>query len=96
MRVFLKNVIIAALERGVASGYHQTIALPKTKRANSEIVVATILTSVWKSLDGIIDFSDDEEGGGAAKPSRPAGFSVGAVSSTTLNPDDDDDDDDEE
>ena len=92
MRVFLKNVIIAALERGVASGYHQVITLPKTKRANSEIVVATILTSVWKSLDGIIDFSDDEEeGGGAAKPSRPAGFSVGAVSSTTLNPDDDDD-----
>lgn len=91
MRVFLKNVVIAALERGVASGYHQVITLPKTKRANSEIVVATILTSVWKSLDGIIDFSDDEEeGGGAAKPSRPAGFSVGAVSSTTLNTDPDD------
>ena len=90
MRVFLKNVVIAALERGVASGYYQVITLPKTKRANSEIVVATILTSVWKSLDGIIDFSDDDEGGGAAKPSRPAGFSVGAVSSTALIPDDDD------
>ena len=91
MRVFLKNVVNAALERGVVTGYHQVTKLPKTKRANSEVVVATILTSVWKSLDGIIDFSDDEEGGGAAKPSRPAGFSVGAVSSTTLNPDDDDD-----
>lgn len=87
MRVFLKNVVIAALERGVASGYHQVIKLPKTKRANSEIVVATILTSVWKSLDGIIDFSDDDDEDGAAKPSRPAGFSVGAVSSTTLTPD---------
>ncbi len=85
MRVFLKNIVTIALEQGVVSGLHQVTKLPKTKRTNPDIVAATILTSVWKSLDNIVDFKEeDEDDDDAVKRSAPMGFSVAGVSTTTL------------
>ena len=83
MRVFLKNIVTIALEQGVVSGLHQVTKLPKTKRTNPDIVAATILTSVWKSLDNIVDFKEEDEDD-AVRRSAPMGFSVAGVSTTTL------------
>ncbi len=93
MQIFLKNVVAAALERGIVAGYHQVTTLPKTKRANPEVVVDILLKSVWKSLDGIIDFRDGDELE-SAKSERTVGFgSTDVVSSTTLSSEKENDDD---
>lgn len=76
MRVHLKNVVHSAMERGVVVGYHRITKLPKTKRNNSDVVVDTMLQSIWESLDGIIDFTDDDDEKSPDKHNHAIGFST--------------------
>lgn len=95
MRVLLKGVVGAAVERGVAAGYHRVTKLSRVKRANTDMVVDTILTSIWKSLDGIIDFSDDTEEEKEKPSRRRMGFSqTDAVSTDTPGTDDEEEEED--
>lgn len=97
MRVHLKNVVHAAVERGVVIGYHRLQKLPKTKRTDSDIMVDTLLKSIWECLDGIIDFTDEDESSpDEKKDNRTIGFAADAVSDTETPTTDDDEEDDEE
>lgn len=93
MRLHLKNVVHSAVERGVAVGCHRLSKLSKVKRANNDIMVDTILHSIWESLDGIIDFTDDSEGMSEESLSeRAIGFSTDAVSDTVIHGKEDEED----
>jgi len=97
MRVHLRNVVRSAIERGLVVGHHRVNKLPKLQQKDMDAVVDTMMKSVWESLDGIIDFRDEEHDhddmGG--ERSRSIGFqSVDAVSNAALIPEPDDDDDD--
>lgn len=97
MRVHLKNVVQSAVERGVVVGYHRINSLPKTKRANNDIMIDTMLTSIWESLDGIIDFRDDDEddGGNGKSAHKKIGFEhTDAVSTAEVSTEDEYEDND--
>jgi hypothetical protein len=93
MQVHLKKVVQSAVERGVVVGYHRINNLSKTKRANTDVMVDTMLTSIWESLDGIIDFRDENDGENEKLSRKTIGFqSTDAVSMIEM-PDDNTDDD---
>jgi hypothetical protein len=97
MRVHLKKVMQSAVEQGVVVGYHRIDKLPKNKRANTDVMVDTMLMSIWESLDGIIDFTDDGEETESQK--KMIGFQadavsmIPAISEDEAEADDDEDDD---
>ena len=96
MRVHLRNVVHSAIERGLVVGHHRVNKLTKPQQKDMDVVVDTMLKSVWECLDGIIDFRDDDEemdGEGAGRP-RIGFHSVDAVSNEVLPIDEDEDDDD--
>lgn len=97
MRVHLRNVVHSAIERGLVVGHHRVAKLPKPQQKDMDAIVDTMMKSVWESLDGIIDFRDedqDHEGSDGERP-RSIGFqSVDAVSNDALIPEHDDDDED--
>ena len=95
MRVHLKNVVHSAIEKGVVVGYHRVSKLPARKRKNSDVVINTILTGIWESLDGIIDFADDDSESSEKKP-RNIGFGVDAISDIPVDADENSDIDDDE
>lgn len=102
MRVHLRNVVESALERGVVKGHHRITKLPKKKQDDFDVVVDTMMKSIWESLDGIIDFTDDDEDskdGPSGKDRAGIGFhTTDAVSTDSIVPEDDgenDDDDDD-
>lgn len=94
MRVHLKNVVQSAVERGVVTGYHRVSKLPKVKRTNADVVVDTMLHSIWESLDGIIDFTDgdNESPDGPSGQNRAIGFSTDAIGEPMAARDEEDDD----
>lgn len=103
MRVHLRNVVESALEKGVVKGQHRITKLPKKKQENFDVVVNTMMKSIWESLDGIIDFTDDdEEPDNTEVTKKPVGFHlVDAVSDKETprpkdSPDDEDDEDDDD
>lgn len=103
MRVHLRNVVESALERGVVKGHHRITKLPKKKQEDFEVVVTTMMKSIWESLDGIIDFTDDDDEPDAKAGSKERtgiGFhSVEAVSNEEVHPSEErhaDDEDDED
>ena len=85
MRVHLRNVVQSAIERGLVVGHHRVSKLPKTQQKDMDAFVDTMMKSVWESLDGIIDFRDDDEEVGNDDGRPRIGFqSVDAVSGTML------------
>jgi fructose-1,6-bisphosphatase len=96
MRVHLRNVVHTAIERGLVVGHHRVSKLPKPQQKDMDAVVDTMMKSVWESLDGIIDFRDEEHDHhehGEDERARSIGFqSVDAVSNETLTPELDDED----
>lgn len=90
MRVHLKNVVQSAIEKGVVVGYHRVSKLPARKRNNGDVVITTILTGIWESLDGIIDFTDDDSDS-SEKKSRAIGFGVDAISDVSVDTEDEED-----
>ena len=101
MRVHLRNVVQSAIERGLVMGHHRVTKLSKPQQKDMNMVVDTMMKSVWESLDGIIDFRDDDDTTGQEDNERPRiGFqSVDAVADTILpseeEEDEDEDDDDD-
>lgn len=97
MRVHLRNVVESAIERGLVVGHHRVSKLPKQQQKDIDAFVDTMLKSVWESLDGIIDFSDDgpesDENDDADRP-RIGFHSVEAIGGTAATPNEDEDDDD--
>lgn len=101
MRVHLKNVVQSALEKGVVVGYHRVEKLSKHKRSDMDAVVDTMMKSLWESLDGIIDFTDEDDPPvkGQERAAGGIGFhSADAVSTTSVGDDVEEDpyDDDED
>jgi hypothetical protein len=97
MRVHLKNVVHSAVERGLVIGYHRLQKLPKIKRANSDVMVDTFLKSIWECLDGIIDFTDEDDApSGEKKDGRTIGFAADAVSDTDVTDPEEDTEDEED
>jgi hypothetical protein len=102
MRVHLRNVVHSAIERGLVVGHHRVNKLSKPQQKDMDMVVDTMMKSVWESLDGIIDFRDDDEAAhhDDDEADRPRiGFqSVDAIADTMLpseeEEEDDEDDDD--
>lgn len=96
MRVHLRNVVHSAIERGLVVGYHRVNKLTKPQQKDMDVVVDTMLKSVWECLDGIIDFRDDDEEMDDEKAGRPQiGFqSVDAVSNEVLPINEDDESED--
>lgn len=92
MRVHLKNVVHSAVERGIVVGYHRLNKLAKTQQHDDHVRVDTMLKSIWESLDGIIDFTDDGEDPPAGEK-RPIGFATAdAVSDTAVTDEPNEDD----
>lgn len=71
MKVYLKNIIHAAIERGVSNGYSEAInkyhdSQIKRKVKKSEWnapehkdTVKLIMTNVWNVLNHVVDFTDE-------------------------------------
>jgi len=96
MRVHLRNVVQSAIERGLVVGHHRVSKLPKTQQKDMDAFVDTMMKSVWESLDGIIDFRDDDEEVGNDDGRPRIGFqSVDAVSGTMLPAEEEIEDDDD-
>lgn len=94
MRVHLRNVVHSAIERGLVVGHHRVGKLPKPQQKDMDAVVDTMMKSVWESLDGIIDFRDDDEEVGNDDGRPRIGFqSVDAVSNEILSVEEDEGDD---
>jgi hypothetical protein len=98
MRVHLRNVVESAVERGVVMGHHRVSKLPRQKQKDPDVVVDTFLKSIWESLDGIIDFTDDGlEHDDEDKPSpRITGFQADAIADTILPSDEEYEDEEED
>lgn len=96
MRVHLRNVVYSAVERGVVMGQHRVGKLSKHKQKDIDLVVDTLMKSIWESLDDVMDFTDgsDEQDDPSERPSQ-IGFHTDAVSGDVL-PDQDDDEDEED
>lgn len=61
MRVHLRNVVHAALERGMVAGYQRVNKLGKPQQKDLGIVIPMMMECVWASLDGLVDFRDDDD-----------------------------------
>lgn len=93
MRVHLRNVVQTAIERGLVVGYHRVHKLSKPQQKNIDVVVDTMLQSVWSSLDDIIDFRDDDQESGDESQKRIGFGSVELIATESLAPQDEDKDD---
>lgn len=93
MRVHLRNVVYSALERGLVVGHHRVNKLPKLEQKNMDTVVYTMMKSLWESLDGIIDFRDDDSKEEDGESRAKIGFqSADAIADTILEVEEDEDD----
>ena len=98
MRVHLRNVVQSAIERGLVVGHHRLTKLSKSRQNDMDTFVDTLTKSVWESLDGIIDFRDDdhaendEEDGGRARIGFQSVDAIGEVAPELPEEDEDDDD----
>lgn len=107
MRVHIKNIVANAISRGLIDGFDTVKTdLQRKKLTEEEEITALgkLGLAIWRELDDVIDFSDDDDDVDPKKTSKtPMGFAaaapepvvVDAVSDHVLPNDDDalDDDD---
>jgi len=109
MRVHIKNIVASAISRGLIDGFDSVKADIQRKKLSEDaevVALGKIGLAIWRELDDVIDFSDEDDDAGAAKNGKtPMGFSattpeptvqVDAVSSQTLPNDEDEEDDEDE
>ena len=78
-------------------GHHRVSKLPRQKQKNPDVIIDTMLKSIWESLDGIIDFTDDGmESDEDERPAARIGFQADLVADTMLTPDEEFEDEDED
>lgn len=106
MRVHIKNIVASAISRGLIDGFDEVKTDLCRKKLTEEMEIAAlgkIGLAIWRELDDLIDFSDeDDEVNTGKNPKPPMGFTastpepmlVDAVSNQTLPNDDEMDDED--
>jgi hypothetical protein len=108
MRIHVKNIVADAISRGLIEGYEEVRPrLSKKKISEKEEleILGRLGLSIWKMLDDVIDFSDEDDDDEKSKLNKsPMGFApspmepeiTDVVSTTTLPSEDDGFDDDED
>lgn len=85
MRVHLHNVVYSAIERGVVMGHHRVSKLSRQKQKDPDVIVDTMIKSIWESLDGIIDFTDEGAEEEEEERSSRIGFTADAVADSVVD-----------